>query len=43
MLMFEIVLYGVLAIVMKELSRIFTLIFLSEMPLGENERDQVEK
>ena len=43
MMMFEIILYGVLAIVMKELNRIFTLIFLSEMPLNENERDQVQK
>ena len=43
MMLFEIVLYGVLAVVMKELNRIFTLIFLSETSLDENERDQVEK
>ena len=43
MMLFEVVLYGVLAMVMKELNRIFTLIFLSETPLDENERDQVQK
>ena len=42
-MLFEIVLYAVLGVVMKELNRIFTITFLNGMPLNEVERDQVEK